>query len=101
MEQLKGPWKAVPTGLSRSGLPEHEIHWSDKGECVAEIVHGKEAARRIAAAPELLEALVRLLRANESDYELIPDMDVRTAFETNSQAVKQAREAIAKATESP
>ena len=62
MEQLKGPWKAVPTGFSRSGLPEHEIHWSDKGECVAEIVHGKEAARLIAAAPDLLAACEETLK---------------------------------------
>lgn len=46
---------------------------------------------------ELLEALQRLLRADESDFEQCPDMDVKTAFETNSQAIKQAREAIAKA----
>ena len=60
-KQLKGPWTAIPTGLSRSGLPEHEIHWSDQGECVAEIVHGEEAARLIASAPDLLELLEEAL----------------------------------------
>lgn len=54
--QTKGPWRAVASGLRRSGLPEFEIHWSDKGECVAEIVHGEEAARLIAASPDLLAA---------------------------------------------
>lgn len=49
------------------------------------------------AAPELLAALQRLLRANEADYEQAPDMDVRTAFETNSQAIRQAKAAIHKA----
>jgi len=53
-----GPWKAHATGLSRSGLPEYQIHWSDIGECVAEVVHGTADARLIAAAPELLEALI-------------------------------------------
>lgn len=53
----------------------------------------------IASALELLDALQRLLRANEADYELCPKMDVQTAFETNSMAIRQAREAIAKATQ--
>ena len=65
--QTKGPWRAVASGLRRSGLPEFEIHWSDKGECVAEIVHGEEAARLISAAPDLLAACERLLRANEAE----------------------------------
>jgi hypothetical protein len=80
-EQTKGPWKAHATGLARSGLPEFEIHWSDLGECVAEVVHGEEAARLIAAAPDLLNAL-RVL-----------------AFvaETRGIPVEAARAAIAKA----
>lgn len=51
-----GPWKAHKTNQARSGVPEFEIHWSDIGECVAEIVHGEADARLIAAAPELLAA---------------------------------------------
>jgi len=54
-----GPWIAHETGLARSGVPEHEIHWTDDGECVAEIVHGIANAQLIAAAPELYEALTR------------------------------------------
>lgn len=46
---------------------------------------------------DLLTALQRLLRANEGDYQICPAMDVATAFETNSQAIIQARTAIAKA----
>lgn len=57
-QHTPGPWVAYPTGLARSGLPEYQIHWSDIGECVAETVHGDENARLIAAAPELLEALI-------------------------------------------
>jgi len=55
-------------------------------------------ARLIAAAPELLEALKRLARAYEADSEVCPDMSVQTAYETNSEAHRQARAAIAKAT---
>ena len=52
-----GPWEAHETGRSRSGVPEHEIHWSYIGECVAEIVHGPADAHLIAAAPKLYAAL--------------------------------------------
>ncbi len=47
--------------------------------------------------PDLLAALQRLLRAFEADYEIAPDMDITTSFETNSQAIAQARTAIAQA----
>jgi len=47
--------------------------------------------------PDLLAALQRLLRAFEADYEIAPDMDIATSFETNSQAIAQARTAIAQA----
>ena len=47
--------------------------------------------------PDLLAALQRLLRAFEADYEIAPDMDIATSFETNSQAIDQARIAIANA----
>jgi Holliday junction resolvase len=47
--------------------------------------------------PDLLAALQRLLRAFEADYEIAPGMDVATSFETNSQAIMHARNAIAKA----
>jgi hypothetical protein len=55
-------------------------------------------ARLIAAAPDLLEACQRLLSAFESDYKQIPDMDIKTSWETNSQAIANARQAIACAT---
>ena len=47
--------------------------------------------------PDLLAALQRLLRTFEADYEIAPDMDIATSFETNSQAIAQARTAIAQA----
>lgn len=51
------------------------------------------------AAPELLKALTRLLRALEADIEGCPSMDVLTAFETNSQAIQHAKAAITAATQ--
>lgn len=66
-----GPWKCAATGLARSGLPEFEIHWSDAGECVAEVVHGEANARLIAAAPELLEACEQLLNGHVDYYPMM------------------------------
>ena len=54
-------------------------------------------AKLIAAAPDLLAALNRLLRAFEADVEQVPSMDIVTSWETNSQAVQAARTAISKA----
>lgn len=46
----------------------------------------------------LVSALTRLLRAFEADKEQVPSMDVLTSWETNSQAIAQARSALALAT---
>lgn len=61
MKITPGPWKAHQTNQARSGVPEFEIHWSDIGECVAEIVHGEADARLIAAAPDMVAALADVL----------------------------------------
>ena len=52
----------------RVGFSTHEIHFSDDGECVAEVVHDEANAKLIAAAPELLKALQTCLKriTNES-----------------------------------
>lgn len=68
-----GPWYPHATGLARSGLPEFQIHWSEDGECVAEIVHGEADARLIAAAPELLEALLKARRFVVSSHDAVGD----------------------------
>jgi len=88
-QHTPGPWKAHPTGLARSGLPEYQIHWSDIGECVAEVVHGTADAKLIAAAPDLLEALYKALAFIEG-YE----SEWAEPFECGD----LARDAIAKAT---
>lgn len=70
MEYTKGTfkdgttgWKAVPYPKERQvGFSTHEIHFSDDGECVAEVVHGEANAKLIAAAPELLKACINSLK---------------------------------------
>lgn len=52
-------WKAIPYE-NKVGFATHEIHWSDDGECVAEVVHGEADAKLIAAAPEMFETLYKL-----------------------------------------
>lgn len=62
-------WKAVPYGEDdKVGFATHEIHWSDYGECVAEVVHEEANAKLIAAALDLLEALQELKLALEGEY---------------------------------
>ena len=62
-----------------------------------QITNAAFIARACNAHDDLVAALVRLLRATEADVEQCPEMDVLTAFETNSQAIQQARAALAKA----
>lgn len=53
-------WKAVAYGdNNKVGYSTHEIHFSDDGECIAEVVHGEANAKLIAAAPQLLEAAIK------------------------------------------
>lgn len=59
---------------------------------IAQLERELSAARRDADMRR--DALVRLLRAFEADAEIAPGLDIKTCWETNSQAIKQAREAI-------
>lgn len=54
-------------------------------------------AHLIAAAPEIAEALVRLLAALEADANVAPDMPIKMSVETNGDAIRDARAALAKA----
>lgn len=57
-------WKAVLYPKDKQvGFSTHEIHWSDDGECVAEVVHGEEDARLIADAPNLLAVLNQIVNS--------------------------------------
>jgi hypothetical protein len=70
-----GPWSAHATGLCRSGLPEHEIHWSSDGECVCEIVHGEAEAHLISAAPDMLEVIFNVCALGDGmDSETWPEV---------------------------
>ena len=52
-----GPWMPFHKPAT-DFMPEvFEIHYSNDGECVAEIVHKSADAKLIAAAPNMLEAL--------------------------------------------
>ncbi len=67
---------------------------------IAHMIKGNHRAnaRLIAAAPELLSALDRLLGAFNVDQKETPDMPVVVSWETNGGAINEARTAIAKAT---
>lgn len=94
-----GPWKAHKTPLARSGVPEFEIHWSDIGECVAEIVHGEPDARLIAAAPDLLDACKALLEVTGAlMHGEKCDHSVGICFCGTFHAMDEARAAISRAT---
>ena len=65
-------------------------------------VHDGNALRRrnaalLAAAPELVEALERLLAAFVTDAQISPAMPVFISVETNGEAIRVARAALAKA----
>lgn len=81
MEHTPAPWEAYKRP-EPVGHAEWEIHFGNDQECVAEVVHGAEDARLMAAAPELLEALEECMLINKK---------------LNPQAYRKARKAIAKA----
>jgi hypothetical protein len=97
----KGTFKDGTTGWryysykedERVGFSTHEIHWSDDGECVAEVVHDEANAKLIAAAPELLKAL-QLLQLQFKEMILDEGIDVDDA---DIEVFNQATEAINKA----
>ena len=57
MKFTPGPWKAHKLPKSEWMPKRWEIHYSNDGECVAEIVHEDADAQLIAAAPDMYEAL--------------------------------------------
>ena len=81
-------WKAVPYPKDKQvGFSTHEIHWSDDGECVAEVVHGEADAMLIAAAPDMLTAL-KILRAYFGEHD--KTITEHTLFAVADNAIKSA-----------
>ncbi len=65
-----GPWKAHSVGdRYMKGDEIFEIHWSEDGECVAEIVHGANDAHLIAVAPKMYKELERVLKREYNPFE--------------------------------
>ncbi len=88
MKHTPGPWKAYKRA-EPVGFAEYEIHYSDDGECVAEVVHGEADAHLIAAAPDMYEALVSICEYWNGG----PD----SAVDAIEHAMVVANEALAKA----
>ena len=88
MKHTPPPWKPHHRP-GMYGMPDtYEIHWSDDGECVAEIVHGEADANLIAAAPDLLDACEKLLYV----CELCQDpTNIKTELEAIKMAVLKAK----------
>lgn len=70
MKEFKGtpgPWRVNTIGehWNNPALVHLEVTYGTDGECVCDTVYRREDADLIAAAPELLEALRRMLRAGQ------------------------------------
>ncbi len=57
----KGEWK-ISHFKSDNGYVSTEIHFDNDGECVAEHVANEHDAKLIAAAPELLEFAIEMVK---------------------------------------
>ena len=68
-----------------------------KRQFAPESAEAEDNRRLIAAAPELVEALRRLLAAFEADSQMMPNTPVIISWETNGAAIAEARAAIHKA----
>ena len=99
-----GPWvvadqsRAVRQSDSLSGVVGELIVDCFHPDTLREMQEVRANARLIASAPELLEALQRLLSAFDADQAISPEMPIRISCETNGTAMLQAQAAIAKAT---
>ena len=56
----EGEWKAFHRPEAYGQPDIYEIHWSEDGECVAEVVHGEANANVMAAAKDMYEMLERM-----------------------------------------
>lgn len=87
MEYTKGKfedgtagWKAHNNGAhwNNKDITNYEIHYSDAGECVVDHVYEENDAKLIAAAPDMYEALKKLMEVYMDKGQLL-SFDVSVA----------------------
>lgn len=78
MKEFKGTpgeWSVNPNEQYYDGSKAFEVNFDRDGECVAEVIHGKENAQLISAAPDLLDACMKMKQALDkiNPEELTPE----------------------------
>ena len=92
-----------PLPWSLWGEPNPQQVITSKDGFVAQTLHANDYAnaafivRACNAHDDLVAALERILRSFEADAEQVPFVSIATCWATNSQAIAQARAALAKA----
>lgn len=85
-----GPWK-VYKRAEPVGHAAYEIHYSEDGECVAEVVHEEADALLIAAAPEMYQALEHIVEYwNKAENEYAMADALYHIIETAETAITKA-----------
>ncbi len=91
-----GPWAAIVTDTMGDTPALWEIVQRSSGGTVAEIQsHNSDDAALVAAAPELLAALLEVVGEWDSSH---ADEDHRSGYTLDTGGISQARAAIARAT---
>ena len=81
MNYTKGEWKKRK--VNSYGKEWFEINYSSYGECVAEVVHNEADADLFAAAPDMYEALKRMvnfINAQELEYQSSMVIQLKSAL---------------------
>ena len=82
-----GPWIASKSPTFNGVKTLWEIHWSEHGECVAEVVHGEPDAKLIAASPDLYAVCKEIREA----FSYFSEWDLPIGFEDRlNQALAKA-----------
>jgi hypothetical protein len=79
-------WKVGEPNDSYAVLA-YEIHFNDDTECVAEVVHEEADAKLIAAAPNLLDALIYILDNDDG-------VGIALGYNSRSGAAKAVNKAL-------
>lgn len=65
----KGKWKNVFREATQYYPQRYEVQYGEDGECVAEFVSNEYDAQLIASAPEMLETLIDVVKAQRTGLE--------------------------------